>query len=486
MAKSRSMRMAARHSARPEHLSVVAGAAADVAPDISHLQTCIEDARQAALDGDQGPAEPTDFHDLRGRLEAARSKFPPLYRQDFVEPYIAEIDSLGQTQFAQILMQDPDRSRAAGLMLDMAQAILQRSERFSLAALNAFQEVVGDLYDGFLSAEDRQGVKPPDLGTTPPLIKWGNPDFGPYTWPVDATSTFGAHAGVVNLPPANARRGLLAWAALGHETGGHDILHADNGLQDELTAAVRRKVAEISPDLAEYWSSRIDETASDVLGILNMGPAAAIGLVGYFRGLNKAFTGRAILRNNGPANDPHPADIVRGFLAAETVALLPFSQHTAWSNVVATETNKDVQTIVLDGRTVSPQEARESARRVADAIVNTKARSLEDHALGEIQTWRDSDEQKISVVRHALVTTEDLPEGQGPSRIFATHVVAAAVMESLANGNDLPVVFDRMVSILNKMHGQNPVWGPLFVRHPGNIARDLAYVPHRQLMAEVA
>jgi len=168
------------------------------------------------------------------------------------------------------------------------------------------------------------------------------------------------------------------------------------------------------------------------------------------------------------------------------VALLPFSQHTAWSDVVATETNKDVQTIVLDGRTVSPQEARESARRVADAIVNTKARSLEDHALGEIQTWRDSDEQKISVVRHALVTTEDLPEGQGPSRIFATHVVAAAVMESLANGNDLPVVFDRMVSILNKMHAQNPVWGPLFVRHPGNIARDLAYVPHRLLMAEVA
>jgi hypothetical protein len=155
--------------------------------------------------------------------------------------------------------------------------------------------------------------------------------------------------------------------------------------------------------------------------------------------------------------------------------------------VIAAETDKDVRTIVLDGRTVSRQDARESARRVADAIVNTKARSLEDHALGEIQTWRDSDEQKISVVRHVLVTTEDLPEGQqGSSRIFATHVVAAAVMEALTNGNDLPVVFDRMVSILNKMHGQNPVWGPLFVRHPGNIARDLAYVPHRQLMTQVA
>ena len=27
------------------------------------------------------------------------------------------------------------------------------------------------------------------------------------------------------------------------------------------------------------------------MGILNMGPSAAIGLVGYFRGLNSAFSG---------------------------------------------------------------------------------------------------------------------------------------------------------------------------------------------------
>jgi hypothetical protein len=108
-------------------------------------------------------------------------------------------------------------------------------------------------------------------------VKWGNPDFGPYTWPVDATSVFGARAAVVNLPPSNARKGLLAWAALGHETGGHDILHADTGLQDELAAAIRQGLADLGDDMVEYWSSRIGEAAADVLGILNMGPAAAIG-----------------------------------------------------------------------------------------------------------------------------------------------------------------------------------------------------------------
>jgi len=445
-------------------------------PGVTHLDTCIEDVRQSALDSDRGPDDPTNFDELRGRLETARNKFPPLYRQEFVEPFVATIDQLGATEFTRILIQDPTRESAAGLMLDMSHAILQRSEKFQLAALNAFEQVVSDLYDGFLSAEDRRGINPPDNRTTPPLGKWGRPDFGPFTWPVDATETFGAHAAVVNLPPANARRGLLAWSALGHETAGHDILHADNGLQDELAEAVRKALAGLGGNLSEYWSSRIDETSADVMGILNMGPAAGIGLVGYFRGLNKASTGQAKLRNNGPSGDPHPADIVRGFLAAETVALLSFSQAAAWSKLISNETSKDVSTISLAGRVISVDKARESARLVANAIANSKARSLEEHSLSEIQTWQDKDESIVTAVRAALVTTGDIPD-LGQDRVFAAHIVAAAVVEALANGQDLPLIFDRMIAILVRMKDKNPVWGPLFVRHAGNISRDLSYLP---------
>lgn len=87
-------------------------------------------------------------------------------------------------------------------------------------------------------------MKLPDKGALAPLVKWGNPDFGPYTWPVDATSTFGVQAAIVNLPPAHAEKGILAWAALSHETAGHDILHADSGLAAELARAVRRDLRE--------------------------------------------------------------------------------------------------------------------------------------------------------------------------------------------------------------------------------------------------
>ena len=171
---------------------------------------------------------------------------------------------------------------------------------------------MSDLYDGFLSAEDRLGVQPPENAIIAPLVKFGNPNFGPYTFPVEATSIFGSEAALVSLPPSNARRGVMAWAALPHESAGHDILSADNGLQQQLAAAVFNGVnaANLGNHVARYWRDRIDESAADVMGILNMGPAAGIGLIAFFRGLNAAFTRVPKLRSNGPESDVHPADIV--------------------------------------------------------------------------------------------------------------------------------------------------------------------------------
>jgi len=274
--------------------------------------------------------------------------------------------------------------------MDLAQAILQQAEGFAAESTDAFQEVVSDVYDGFLSAEDRQGVNPPDRGVIPPLVKWGNPEFGPYTWPVDATSVFGCKAAVVNLPPANAHKGIVAWSALGHETAGHDILHADTGLPEELAGALQQSLGPLGHNLDQYWSSRIDETASDVMGILNLGPAAGIGLIAYFRALNAAFAGEARLRSEGPAGDPHPADILRGYLAAETIRLLEFAGRNDWARVIADETNKDVATIVLAGKSVPADIARQSATVVAQTLLVHRSKALENHALGEIQNWRRS------------------------------------------------------------------------------------------------
>lgn len=451
------------------------------APVIGNLSACVEEVRLSALNGDRGPSDPTDFHQLRGRLQAVRSTLPPLYRTAVYDPFVAQLDALGPTGFLQVLLRDPNRESEAGLVLDIAQAILQNAEHFESKAIDAFQEVVSDLYDGFLSAEDRRGVRPPDLGVIPPLVKFGEPDSGPYTWPIEATEGLDLHAGIVSLPPANARQGLLAWSALGHETGGHDILSADTGLKAELADAIfSALIAEgAGSAVANYWASRIDETASDVLGILNMGPAAGIGLIGYFRGLSAAApSGQPKLRSRGPSNDPHPADIVRGFLAAATVRLLAFSDAAAWANIIEQETSKDVGIIRLAGTSLTEAQAKASAEVVARTIVQTKMVSLENHALGEIQNWRNRDEQIVRRLRTVMLTSAPLPPTLTRGT-FAAHVVAAAVTGALAGPNIavITTLFSRMLDLLKAMHDSNASWGPLFIRHPGDIARHHAYVP---------
>ena len=145
--------------------------------DLSGLARCTEEARLAALDADPGPAEPASFSSLLARLHALKGNLPPLYRDTFLLPFIELLEQLGEAEYIRILMEDPDRVSSAGLVLDAAQALLQQGEGFAESATDAFQEVVSDLYDGFLSAEDRRGVAPPEGGTIPPLVKWGTPEY---------------------------------------------------------------------------------------------------------------------------------------------------------------------------------------------------------------------------------------------------------------------------------------------------------------------
>jgi hypothetical protein len=443
------------------------------APDLSGLPACVEDARRAWLDHDAGPADPTDYADLLARLAAARDKLPPLYRTTAADPYIATLKGLGAAKFGELLAADPRRERTAALLLDIEQAILQNGEGYEAKATDAFQEVISDLYDGFLSAEDRRGVKEPDHEKIAPLVKWGNPESGPYTWPVDATRSFGLDVAIVNLPPANARRGLCAFAALGHETGGHDILHADEGLLRELGHRVRAALvaAKLGANLADYWASRIDETASDVLGVLNLGPAASVGLLAYFRGLRAAFGGAPALANDGAAADPHPADIVRGWLGAETVRLLEFDGAADWADAIARETDRDAGSIRLAGRRVAQAQAKKSAAIVARTIATDRLSALDNHALAEIQNWRNADALLVAQLEPSLVARDSLPSGYAGGT-YAAHVVAAAVTAALEKGAAIQAIFDRMLGVLKVMHDANPSWGPLYVAHPGDLARD--------------
>lgn len=430
------------------------------------LAACVEDVAASARRPTGGPPDPTAFAPLRARLERAAPALPARYRTAVAGPLLRRLDELGAAGLARLLAEDPDREGPARLLLDLAQAVLQRGEGHRARATAAFQEVVWDLYDGFLDAEGRLGVRRPELGVLPPLVRWGDAGGGPYTWPVTATAAFGVRAPLVSLPAANAGGGLLAWAALAHETVGHDLLEADRGLRDELARAVREeaRAAGVARPLADYWAERIEESASDVLGVLNMGPAAALGLVGYFRGVLGAATGQAALRGDGDAEDPHPSDLARAYLAAETVRLLPFAGAARWADRLTAEADRDAGRILHLGEVaVTTGVAKDSAAAVARAIARTRLRALEGRALGDVQAWGDRDEAVVAELRRELGRG---PAGRGalPARYlegaYAAHVVAAAVLEAASGALPPGRVMDRMVGLLSEMHARNPAWAP--------------------------
>ncbi|HEX7137607.1 MAG TPA: hypothetical protein VF219_07165, partial [Vicinamibacterales bacterium] len=422
-----------------------------------------------------GPDNETNFDHMLARLDAAKVRLPPLYLTRAHQPFVAKLNTLGSSGFTHVLVTEADSTGA--LMLDISHSILQNGEKYQDTATDAFEEVVTDLYDGFLSAEDRKAIDAPDREILPPLVKWGNPDDGPYTWPSDATASFGVECGVVNLPPSNATGGIAAWAALAHETAGHDILHADHGLEAELAQAVHDSLKPLGAGLASYWSQRIDETASDVMGILNMGPAPAIGLVAYFRALNAAFGGQPHLRTIGPPDDPHPADILRGYLAAATVSELNFTASSAWAKVINAETDKDATaTFNIGGITVSQATGKKSAQIVAQTIATFKSAVLKNHALIDIQDWSDDDEATVATLVPVLTTAAPLPATITGAGVYAAHVVAAAVMAALAKKAAPAAIFKRMISTLKSMHDSNPAWGPMHILHPSTVYRDRAYI----------
>ena len=98
--------------------------------DISNFKRCIEDSKRVFLDSDRGPEDPTDYNKVKGKDRGGKKQVPALYRQIDVEPFIKKLNEIGESGFIKILLRDPQRERTAGLMLDIAHAILQNGERY--------------------------------------------------------------------------------------------------------------------------------------------------------------------------------------------------------------------------------------------------------------------------------------------------------------------------------------------------------------------
>lgn len=463
--------------------------------DIGNMSECVQDVANApALSDPALGVDIQDYYALLGALKSSdvqRDTFPGVYLNGAVLPFINYVESLGRRNY-EYLMQTPFnqlRNRTerflAQILPDVAHAILQNAYQYRDHSSDAFQEMVSDLYDGYVSDADRAGIKRPDKGILPPLVKWGSHANGPYTWTISATSQIGLAVPIVSLPPSYSSQGLLAWATLAHETGGHDVMHADTGLEEELGQAVYDAIYNKygSRPFARYWQGCIGEAGADVLGLLNMGPAAGIGLIGYFRGVRQNNR----LSTSGSFHGPHPVDALRGILAAQVISKLTFTGSEEWSKKIEDETMRDLGsrnfTLYDDtanrSYTLSQAPGIESAKIVASVIMDAKLNSLEGHSLKEIQDWTDMDQVLSELIGDGLSGDEDVSDTFNRQGLYATHVVSGAVLAALESNADVGKIFQRMKDHLAVMHQHNTTWSGYTTSHTTPVAM---HTPHAEVV----
>lgn len=316
----------------------------------------------------------------------------------------------------------------------VAGAIYEHADAPTVPALHRFLAVISDLYQSFLTKHRRIQAGFPVVEQWPPVATFqhdgGN---GPFTLPVDATkSLFGASVGVVSLPATYQAHPFL-WASLSHETGGHDVLHADTPLLPEL----RQKVQDLFTSsngqtgdaafLGQLWAYWMDEAASDVYGIMNIGPSFGANLAVFFTALiaQGSKSDSPVLRSTSGAGadgqlDPHPTDLLRLHLAIGAIqSLAQLDQAIRDSYVQDLQNLADwcsggATTIELQGSlTIGTGVSRPlrvslpigsiqaAASQVGQFIATSKFAALGGHSIQEIETWDDNDEAAAKAIADA-------------------------------------------------------------------------------------
>ena len=327
-----------------------------------------------------------------------------------------------------------------------------------------------------------------------PLVIWSSPDAGPYTWPADIGSRVGMKMSVVSMPPAYSKN-IALWAAIGHEVGGHDVLHADNGLLTELSDIVSKKLLERKNDpklkepvivngrkqdsvaefAAGYWKKTMDETASDVCGILNLGPAAGIGIAA----LLIPIRGGKLVNALG-SQDVHPIDALRIFLAADVIrgikeldvkvaAEYADTLESIVDNYITSKDDFGLFSNTFGGvhwDVLMPYEGmRETVNVVAETIAFTNLETLENHHLSEINTWANQDEILTQRIMEELIDGKEpsLEPGPDGQTVYAAHVLSGGIM-ALTKSVDISRISDLTIDSLVKLYDNNPVWRGFPVR----------------------
>lgn len=238
-------------------------------------------------------------HLLKELLKLAdSSNLSSYYRDNVVKPFIDYLMSqLQKDPFDRIFshhledLEDDEKKIKLRLPI-LAEALLQRNfegayYQAAFDDLCAFQAIINEISE--LARKNNISA------LVAPLVSWDKSSNGPCAITASKISEIiPGLPGVVSLPPHYRNGGLLAWSVMGHEVAGHHFLQSKPDLLEALSQKIKseseRKFRGPNAQLlSEYWSiiPRVDEIASDILGVLSTGPSFALGCIGYFRGMKR-------------------------------------------------------------------------------------------------------------------------------------------------------------------------------------------------------
>ncbi|HEY0543919.1 MAG TPA: hypothetical protein VGC91_00870 [Pyrinomonadaceae bacterium] len=430
------------------------------------------------------PIPPTPAGVL-GAIETGKAALPNVYRNAYVAPLEKNLASVLETE-------------DFGLIETLAGAVYEHAKQRGVTPqIHRFLATISDLYRSFLSAKRRINADFPLAEQLPPLATFKHSGMdGPFTIPVDDISRLiGSEVGIVSLP-ATYRDHPFLWTSLMHETGGHDVLHADVELLPELESGVRAFFGggPLGPGgslnqqqfLGFLWSYWMDEAASDIFGVLNVGPAFGLNLAAFFGALNaqarKPKGHEPTLRTQSGADtqgnlDPHPTDLLRLHLiigAVESLKGLSQQRRDAYSadlmklaQICAPGAKRiELQGNILGGpgvripvNLVGPNALpisvmQNSARRVGSFIATATLTSLGKHSIQDLETWDDSDEDT------ALRISDAIKHGQSITNLGDDAQLLAGATLALFNNASLYQSATRLLNdALDFSYSQDPIFG---------------------------
>ena len=412
---------------------------------------------------------------IKGMVSKADPLLPAPFRDGYVTPLLERLDSI----FARLGSDSLTIETLTG-------CVYEHSDETIRPQMDRFLAVISDLYVSFLNRSTRRNLDIKLSETLPPLAVYqSDASSGPFTIPCDTISQLtGGSIGVVSMPATFANHPFF-FGSLAHETGGHDVIHADHGLMQQL----REEVYSVFPDPASQqlgllWDYWMDEAAADVYGVLNMGPSFAFNLamllavfIGQFSRPSPQKPG---LRNASGADeqgalDVHPTDLLRLALIQGVVQSSPglspstrdsyVSQITALSEFLANgATDIEITGLAggVNGNTMNFEQAfplptmQVAARKVGAMIATIPLKALADHSIQDIETWDDNDENAAVKIAGRLQNGFSVVNAGDDAQLLA------GLTLSLMQQPTRYAAFSQAVSAaVDASFAADPIWGPV-------------------------